>query len=215
MKLVHSDFSALGNFNPSILQPDWLVRQGLIPDGALIDMRFDLGSRAVDFRAPPLMWRTTRERFTVSLTGDTGEKATDIEAPGAFAASIFEILSHTPIMGVGHNFHFEIGADSSVALKALEAAAHLLSHSFADPGQAAVGTMRVQYRGLRPQALVTLDMAEPTPDGRVRLMMNVHYSIIELSRAIEIARDARAVYEWVLAGFERMVNHGPAEGVTP
>lgn len=89
---------AVGPFNPHIITPEWLVRYKVLPDqevqlrlGALID--------GVAFRFKRTEWQVDSRRLLVAST-------TEADDCGELVAKVLELLPHTPVKAVGHNFHF-------------------------------------------------------------------------------------------------------------
>lgn len=95
----------VGSLNPAILRPEWLARQGVIPDSQA-DMRFTVDPRVVKtvFETSLYIWSVDDRRLIVnSASGDAD--------PGEFVATVMEKLEHTPVEAVGNNFYFDSSHD--------------------------------------------------------------------------------------------------------
>jgi hypothetical protein len=99
----------IGEFNPIIIQPSWLVHKGLIREsegtGSETDIihnevtRFDLGWGNLEISRQRFMIRTTDES-SFSVAKD-------------LTVSIFNILKETPVkyLGINHVLHYELNAN--------------------------------------------------------------------------------------------------------
>ena len=93
---------AVGSLNPGILgDPNWLKAQGVIDTTAEVSFQFDptlLGPPRMSLEG--LTWLCTPSHLTVDTA--TPDK---INA-GQYIKKALEKLCHTPVTGVGNNFHF-------------------------------------------------------------------------------------------------------------
>jgi hypothetical protein len=87
---------AVGRFNPAILTPDWLIAQGILPDGE-VEIGQPLGSAILQFRAAGFMWYASLNKLQVHSEGIDSD-------PGVFVSQVLEKLPHTPVRAVGNNF---------------------------------------------------------------------------------------------------------------
>lgn len=96
VKLEDCNSFVRGNFNPYIINPQWLSRQHIWrPDAA----EFMLGvlGNGVRFRGGDIEWVVDGDRLVISsVRVDCGE----------LAAKVLESLPHTPVRAVGSNFTF-------------------------------------------------------------------------------------------------------------
>ena len=100
MTLVLSETVAVGAFNPRIITPSWLVRNEVVREPEWLEDILD--SMPIDENGFPLGgfgWDVDQERLLLSAT--RGEQDS-----GAVMAKVIELLLHTPISAVGHNFHY-------------------------------------------------------------------------------------------------------------
>lgn len=91
---------AAGRFNPAILVPDWIVKQGILSE-AHFEATATMGSPTTVFTMAGLQWHATLARLEVMAEKEGAD-------PGEFVAQILERLEHTPLRAVGSNFHFSI-----------------------------------------------------------------------------------------------------------
>ncbi len=100
MTLVLSETVAVGAFNPRIITPSWLVKNDVVREPEWLEDILD--SMPIDENGFPLGgfgWDVDQERLIVSA--DRGERDC-----GAVMGKVIELLRHTPISAVGHNFHY-------------------------------------------------------------------------------------------------------------
>jgi hypothetical protein len=92
---------AIGGFSPTIITPDWLVEQGVCKSGAAgSDFAYRPDRPEGDaFYADGFEWEVDFSRLCVSASGEGSDC-------GAKLARVLEILPHTPVEAIGHNFHF-------------------------------------------------------------------------------------------------------------
>jgi len=96
---------AVGPFNPHIVEPGWLIRQNVC---AAEDFRgFDFVSNGEAnegiFRFADLEWQVDYSRLVVSTPGYVRGKSS---RPDEKVAGVIQLLRHTPVRAIGHNFHF-------------------------------------------------------------------------------------------------------------
>jgi hypothetical protein len=98
-----------GNFNPSIFQPFWMARQGLITDDAAEDARIsvihpEISNFAIE---PEFVLHVQADRFSLSRATAPLVMVADL------CSRIFgDILPHTPIsqLGINRSVHFSVGS---------------------------------------------------------------------------------------------------------
>jgi hypothetical protein len=183
-----------GSFNPSILQPQWFARHGLVGEA-------EANAAAIEIIRPEIV----SLRLGPFLISATHEKASFETASVAFAQLLrdlvvgtFGILAETPIVGIGINrtMHFKMfDAD----------AWHRVGHALVpkEPWKGAIdnaGTLSVTLRGARPGRRdavlhVTVEPSLRVPTG-VFFTFNEHASVSTAEDAIKVI-DAhhRAVWD--------------------
>lgn len=101
----------VGQFNPAIVMPAWLEREGLVSresaDAAEVEL---IAPDVAAFTISSKHVQVLRERLTVS-TGDAREEDTLSD----LVVGILEILSHTPTTKVGLNYegHFLLSSETA------------------------------------------------------------------------------------------------------
>jgi hypothetical protein len=137
-----------GAFNPSIFQPAWFAREGLIPveeaDTATINI---IHSQVASFETPSFRVQVTNDTFEVAALG---RPFTDLVRDLAYGA--FSILHHTPMTALGMNnfHHFQARSEDTW---------HQLGHEFApkdfwNPLLKSPGMQGITIRGQREDDLV-------------------------------------------------------------
>jgi hypothetical protein len=103
--------SLRGFFNPSIFQPAWFARQGLIPaeeaDAAEVNV---IHSQVSAFETTSFRLQVTPETFDLTVAGKPIDQlARDV------AFGTFKVLRHTPIgaLGINHFRHFEAPSEKA------------------------------------------------------------------------------------------------------
>lgn len=114
VKLFQVDSVILGRFNPFIITPEWVKKEG-IDDADKVEVLFAVAGREVafQFKTKQFRWQVDYGRLVV--------EAHDLSADsGAKAAAVIEKLPHTPVSAVGNNFHYRaLSRDWSAGLPML------------------------------------------------------------------------------------------------
>lgn len=99
----------LGDFNPKIFQPAWLVAQGLIrkEEGDAADIRV-IHHDLTDFTAGWVGVQVLPERFSASCTD-----AAHLKPLCDLVEGIFTLLEHTPVkaMGIDRQMHYRMASE--------------------------------------------------------------------------------------------------------
>jgi hypothetical protein len=96
----------LGSFNPTILQPEWFVRQNLLPQTEVEKATIKIISPQVcDFETARFQVQVTQQRFAVISKADANPAPLQDIVCGTFY-----ILEHTPVTALGLNrqMHFQL-----------------------------------------------------------------------------------------------------------
>lgn len=104
LKTERMTIVVVGKFNPAIVTPAWLEREGLVSKDASLAAEVELiAADLASFSVAAKQLQLLRERLVVS-TGDAREEDTLRD----LVVGILEILSHTPTSKVGLNYesHF-------------------------------------------------------------------------------------------------------------
>ena len=96
---------ALGDFNPIILQPYWLVHKGLVGEQEANEAKVDLiHQEVVNFSLPWVSFSIQKNRFELKTSQEPFESLRDLYS------GIFKFLPETPIkrIGINHIMHFQV-----------------------------------------------------------------------------------------------------------
>lgn len=112
--MIESEVSQLslvfvGNFNPSIIHPSWLVQKELIKEseGESAETKI-VHERISKFSLKMTNFEVTENRFQIKTSDESFfDPARDL------MASIFKILNETPVsaLGINHIFHYEVNEE--------------------------------------------------------------------------------------------------------
>jgi hypothetical protein len=104
IKLLRSDTVVAGRFNPHIISPPWLVKEGIIkgegvkPGPIEINVAGSGPLMVLQFSTGDFQWRVDDTRLVISAEGDSDATP--------FVSQIVNKLPHTPLLALGHNFHY-------------------------------------------------------------------------------------------------------------
>jgi hypothetical protein len=166
----------VGNLNPAIIEPGWLMRQRILAASEEIQLRLGMPGSVtpIQFRSSQYAWSISSQVLSVSALSDKAD-------PGAFVASIMEKLFHTPVQAVGNNFHFPVGEIRSTSIQRLLGCQ---SPDFA--GREFLGysvALKLSYS----DALLTLTLSEE--DHKLKLAdFNFHRDCGDSSSAVDAAK---------------------------
>jgi hypothetical protein len=102
---------AVGQFNPAIVTPEWLLAKGLIDesdkDAALSTMQALVREGLMAFDATWFSLRLVQNQMVLSTTAGLTPRIRDL------AVGIFALLPETPLTGLGLNFAADVQFDSA------------------------------------------------------------------------------------------------------
>lgn len=101
MILRNSNIVLLGGFNSDIIQPVWLIDQGIVKQKAdefKVGIVLSDGPRQFKFELDEMKWEVSHDRV---LVGSSKK-----QSPAPWLKRMLEKLPHTPIRAVGVNFKF-------------------------------------------------------------------------------------------------------------
>jgi len=98
-KLELAQTVAIGAFNPYIITPEWLVRFGFYLRDDEVKIRMVPLGEGASFEFRRVQWQVDNQRLIVSSTDRTVDC-------GGTVSKVLDLLPHTPVQAVGHNFHF-------------------------------------------------------------------------------------------------------------
>lgn len=96
LSLENAQTLALGPFNPHIIMPEWLVKNGVCADEE-VEIRFQPLSQGLAFSFKDVQWQID---FRLLMVASRKENCGDI------VAKVVGLLPHTPVRAVGNNFHY-------------------------------------------------------------------------------------------------------------
>lgn len=95
------DTVVVGHFNPWIIQPEWLLRQGVIAEGEEAAITLHAFSSPVGemlFKVGTVTWKVSPERLIVHC-----DEYSDTATP---VIEVLRLLPHTPMNAAGNNFNY-------------------------------------------------------------------------------------------------------------
>ena len=107
-KITELSIVLIGDFNPIVFQPSWLVYKGLIQEVEAEEKNITEVLIHPEISKFSLDWadiEITKQRFQIKTT-----KASHFEVIKDLAISIFKILKNTPLnkIGINHSFHYQL-----------------------------------------------------------------------------------------------------------
>ncbi len=103
LELTQVDTVVAGRFNPHIINPLWLVKQGIVEgeEEAKYKGTVDISDRETrfGFEIGGYEWQVSNHRLVV--------RSPSCEDPGPVVRKVLKDLPHTPIRALGHNFTYE------------------------------------------------------------------------------------------------------------
>jgi hypothetical protein len=88
-----------GEFNRAIIQPKWLIDRKILPVGPIEMLVSDRPDMPRVFNFGGYHWEVGISRLMLRPTDPAND-------PGVLVGTILEILPHTPVSAIGHNFLF-------------------------------------------------------------------------------------------------------------
>jgi len=99
----HTSVVIVGAWNPTIVSPQWLHKQGVVKrlpaDPAELRLGFLPFARAIRFELGGMTWEVSDSRLVIR--SDTMKNC------GIYAAKVLKLLPHTPMQAIGTNFVFK------------------------------------------------------------------------------------------------------------
>ena len=105
-KITELSIVLVGDFNPIIIQPSWLVYKGLIQETEGETVKLEVIHPEISkFSFDWANIEITKQRFQIKTTN-----ASHFEVIKDLAISIFKILKNTPLkkIGINHSFHYQL-----------------------------------------------------------------------------------------------------------
>ena len=183
MQLLDSETSLviLGNWNPAILQPNWIVRHGFGTEEELtVLLEFSpIAGMPPRFTIEGLRILATNDHVLVNPEQTTADS---LELAENVVGSMLDRLSHTPIRAFGQNFEFSED-DVSPRMSQLFNIYDRLAEQIDFPIDVRDTTLRSSY-GIGE---TTLNFTRKLlADGTARLIFNFHYEVTSAANACEL-----------------------------
>lgn len=103
--LFQVDTVVLGRFNPHIITPEWLKREGILDTDFGEVLAVMTGKEvAFEFKTGQYRWHVDYGRLVIASEAATAD-------PASLAARVIERLPHTPLTALGNNFHYRSPAN--------------------------------------------------------------------------------------------------------
>jgi hypothetical protein len=110
-QISSSSIVLVGSFNPTIFQPEWFARQGLMPKEQVEAAQIKVIVPEVShFETEQVVFQVTQERFIASSNPNANAAPLRDLVQGAFF-----ILEHTPVtaMGLNRHMHFPLQSEAT------------------------------------------------------------------------------------------------------
>jgi hypothetical protein len=178
--ILTSAVIVVGDFNPAIFSPDWLVRNGLIGEADGTVARDGLGGRPLIVSRQVTTLETDwfalqilDNQFSVTSKGVLSPAFKDL------AASMLQLVPHTPVIAVGLNFlgHFKLASEMEYHRVGDTLAPKEIWNAIYPRDRAGLEnlTIRIQY-GTRDEPLETKDEKRITVQPSNKIKFGVHLS---------------------------------------
>lgn len=178
----------VGAFNPAILTPEWIARNGLGLEPGVdfqVEMLAPLGVAApARYSFNGISYSATLRNVTFYLDPNAIQAG---EQTLTAAANILQQLPHTPIAGLGFNFAFLVEQPTESLLSLLTTKDDLVAAMSTDIADAEVVTRRWGNSLRWSEALVNIDCE--LAGGQATIRFNFHYSTesaVEAGRILRI-----------------------------
>ena len=169
----------LGAWNPSILQPNWLVKEVFkIPEGKQSPMTMEFAlipGAPLKFKLKDITFVPLRDRIVLQAAETTKESLDNVEQT---AINILNLLPHTPIGGFGENFEFFEDNPSGELIKIFE-----LKDSLADRVIVPFETISTTVTTSIKIEECTLNLNRILSGGRLKFKFNFHYGVTSANDA--------------------------------
>src|SRR3954465_5160936 len=90
---------AIGAFNPYVITPAWLVKYSICTRDEEVNVRMVPLGEGAAFEFGPIQWQIDGQRLSVS----SADRNVDC---GNLVSRVLDLLPHTPVQAMGHNFQF-------------------------------------------------------------------------------------------------------------
>ena len=171
-----------GEFNRAIIRPDWLVKMDVVLDGEVSMGLSFRPAAARSFRFAGFDWEVGADRLVLK------PQAPEFQDPGPTVAKILELLPHTPLTAIGHNFLFHGSGDIDPKLfpQLGPLAPNDVAQQIETGTTAVISSWSITLDSAKGYRLTAKVMLEPTNQ---KIDVNFHFALTDSAsaRAIEAA----------------------------
>lgn len=188
MEIVPSEASLVvaGAWNVAILTPDWVLRNGLRREGGeQVQVTFPAGPGAV-FEFPRYQLRdltyVVRPDSLVVVPSSLQDEAI-VHAENAVARMV-EVLKHTPVSGVGHNFEFRDPAPDPRHLSVFSASRQDIGDELDEQWSSAAVNLMTSFS--RANGKVVVNIQRSFDAGQISVKFNFHHPVSGTVEALSV-----------------------------
>jgi hypothetical protein len=196
LKLIGSSVVVLGQFNPAIVTPHWVVRNGLHGEAAgATELGLGASGQTLKHKLGAFAWVVTNQRFDMDSSGSTVADACSL------VSGVLNLLSHTPVRAVGVNMTFEASADEAT----LDQLAPMWAHSLAAEFGTGESQMLAQTQFLLEPEQTNAQVQLVYSGAAMAIQMNLHRDVASLDEAMAYLSDGQRLEEIGRALAERVM----------
>jgi hypothetical protein len=192
MKSISGETSLViaGAWNPAILTPAWVMEHGLKrsqAEGEQVQV-FMPAAPLGAFELP----RYVLSEFTYMVRPDAllinpaGADSESYARAENAAAAMLEVLPHTPMNGIGHNFEFRDTSPDPAKLDVFTRAAQDVSDAIPSGWNSAQTMILSSFRNENGSVIVNVQRQFDA--GSVAIKFNFHHAIANIEQALKILR---------------------------
>jgi len=178
-----------GAWNPAILMPNWISEQamrGAPGENFQVQVELPVMNLGLNGQRPRFAFRgisvsSDPAALTFKLAYDDPAQ---VDLSISTAANIIELLSHTPVSGVGFNFGFEF-TEPSADLLSTFGGTTFLPEAATDADAALV---RQEWTGVIKDGIRLINVSASLEAGIVRFNINVHTEVRSAQAAVDALR---------------------------
>jgi hypothetical protein len=179
-----------GAWNPAILTPAWVLHHGLGRPGSEEPVQITVNAAAGIFAEFP---RFTLPEFTYTVRPDTliitppaGAGDEDLARLEAAAAAMLDVLPHTPVTGIGHNFEFQDADPDPNKLNVFTKANEDISDHAPQGWTSAATMIASSFRSASGSKVVNIQ--RQFDGASVAIKFNVHHPLNSVQQALNVLR---------------------------
>jgi hypothetical protein len=189
VNLVEISTVVIGRFNPQIIAPPWLAKEGIISGEGEIEIKLTGRAVAFQFKTGEFTWQVDYNRL--SITTDKPKNT------AALATKVVEKLPHTPLTAFGNNFRYQCSQPQwKGRLPKLDGIGMEQLKAFGDVQSVGWSASIGQAEGVTINVQVTLEPTESLSPTMVTVNLNYHRQVSDaaafISASQEFESDRRA-----------------------